>query len=733
MMDSHRDEIAKLETLYANNPEGRVFTHLAEACRKAGQLERAREILEDGLRRHPDYASAHVVLGRVLHDSGDLTGAANEFRRVLELDRHNLVALRSLGDLAASGQRIEEALYYYGELAVLDPTDLAIQDEIRRLRADLARPTRPAAEAAPAAAPPEAATTLDATATAAAASQVEPPAGLESSVVAEVTGMTGAGTSTEGFEGGFDRVVGSLTIEAEATAETPHVADELTLQPAFPAEPEPAFEPMAASQADTGFAPLGVAAEAPLADEAAAGRDVVEEAAAAAGKAAAEAGAPAEPASPAEAGAQAETEVAEEVKAEAGVEAEARTEAEAAPEAEAAAAAETLAVSEAETGPEGPGELSQAEADATSPAWHEVGARWTTEGPPNPEAERRADLGDPGEWIPAERWEWVAASADLGAAEATGSEAGTAEAEGEDGLELEAIEPAPGFEEPAQEYDIVIEETSIDVAWTWPAEAPEAAWGEVAEESAASDVEAALRTGESALESEIGEAELVPAAEWGMGEEVEPAAGTTWDAMADEDDSGDQVITETLAEIYAAQGLFERAADVYRRLLEHHPEDERLQARLRDLERTPWGAPEPMAEASPQATPEEEAGREAWLERVESAWTGGGGAVESGETPYAWTASARREEASGARVGEFFRSLLSWRPGASPAESEKGPEPAMPVTPEAVAGTVDAGTEGALDDWFSRSAGADEERPGPEPGGDEDLEMFRSWLKSLKK
>src|SRR4051812_19141535 len=100
MAESSRDEIAKLEALYANNPEGRVFTHLAEAYRKAGELERARTILEEGLAKHASYASAHVVLGRVLADQQNPEQAAAAFRRVLELDPHNLVALRSLGDIA---------------------------------------------------------------------------------------------------------------------------------------------------------------------------------------------------------------------------------------------------------------------------------------------------------------------------------------------------------------------------------------------------------------------------------------------------------------------------------------------------------------------------------------------------------------------------------------------------------------------------------------------------------
>ena len=77
MAESHRDEIAKLEALYASNPDGRVFTHLAEAYRRAGELDRAREILDRGLERHPDYPSAHVVLGRVYTDLGRDADAAS--------------------------------------------------------------------------------------------------------------------------------------------------------------------------------------------------------------------------------------------------------------------------------------------------------------------------------------------------------------------------------------------------------------------------------------------------------------------------------------------------------------------------------------------------------------------------------------------------------------------------------------------------------------------------------
>ncbi len=141
----YRNEIEKLEALYADNPEGRVFTHLAEAYRKAGELERAHEIIEGGLQRHAEYSSAHVVLGRVRLDLGDREGATHAFERVIELDPHNLVALRALGELTRHAGRHEKALRYYRDLLVLDPSDQEAADYVsaRRFEPPEAGPPAP--------------------------------------------------------------------------------------------------------------------------------------------------------------------------------------------------------------------------------------------------------------------------------------------------------------------------------------------------------------------------------------------------------------------------------------------------------------------------------------------------------------------------------------------------------------------------------------------------------------
>ncbi|MCY3706958.1 MAG: tetratricopeptide repeat protein [Gammaproteobacteria bacterium] len=94
--------------------QGRSFVPLADAYRRAGDLVRARLLLDEGLRRHPDFASAHVVAMRVARDVSDHAGALAATRRVLELDPGNVEARQVLArvgplveDAPASGSRVD--------------------------------------------------------------------------------------------------------------------------------------------------------------------------------------------------------------------------------------------------------------------------------------------------------------------------------------------------------------------------------------------------------------------------------------------------------------------------------------------------------------------------------------------------------------------------------------------------------------------------------------------------
>ncbi len=123
MADPNRDEIARLELLHRAHPDGLIFPHLAEAYRRDGQLDRAEDVLLQGLSRQRDNSSAHVVLGRVRLDKGETEAAQTSFRRVLQLDPDNSVALRALGDLALRTGQFGDAVNHYRHLQRLYPLD----------------------------------------------------------------------------------------------------------------------------------------------------------------------------------------------------------------------------------------------------------------------------------------------------------------------------------------------------------------------------------------------------------------------------------------------------------------------------------------------------------------------------------------------------------------------------------------------------------------------------------
>ena len=123
-----REEVEKLERKHADNPEGRYFVPLANAYRKAGHVDRAMALLREGLERHPDYLSAHIVLGRCLTDVGDGAAAEREFRYVLSLGPQHLIALRTLGVLASASGNAGEARGWYQDLLAVDP----MNEEARR-------------------------------------------------------------------------------------------------------------------------------------------------------------------------------------------------------------------------------------------------------------------------------------------------------------------------------------------------------------------------------------------------------------------------------------------------------------------------------------------------------------------------------------------------------------------------------------------------------------------------
>jgi tetratricopeptide (TPR) repeat protein len=142
---AYSSEIEKLERRWAENPRGRNFAPLADAYRKAGELDRAIELCLSGLERHPDYVSAHIVYGRCLIDQKNDPGAEEVFKKILSLDPENIIALKVLGELAARAGQYDQQVEWLTRLLAADPMNDEAREVLReaRTKATAAKETEP--------------------------------------------------------------------------------------------------------------------------------------------------------------------------------------------------------------------------------------------------------------------------------------------------------------------------------------------------------------------------------------------------------------------------------------------------------------------------------------------------------------------------------------------------------------------------------------------------------------
>lgn len=143
------EEIGRFEAQYRQNPVSLVFARLADAYRKAGDPERGLSVLAEGIERHPDYPSAHIVRARCLVDLDRPADAEESLRRVLELDGQNLVAMRGLAGLAERRGDPSEAMRWCEQIVALDPMNVEAETALARLRT-VARTSPPRIEPLPA-------------------------------------------------------------------------------------------------------------------------------------------------------------------------------------------------------------------------------------------------------------------------------------------------------------------------------------------------------------------------------------------------------------------------------------------------------------------------------------------------------------------------------------------------------------------------------------------------------
>jgi tetratricopeptide (TPR) repeat protein len=196
------DRLRELQEKFEENPR-RYFAPLANEYRKGGQHKRAIEICRTHLAQMPGHMSGQIVFGQALFESGEWDEARTVFGRALTLDPENLIALRSLGDMALQAGDTAEARKWYTRLLDADPKDSAVLALISEIDASSEVPVSPAAEDIPAESdvsaasesaepePSEAALSTDSSAATEAPEQVEAATPTSETASSEVEALQG--------------------------------------------------------------------------------------------------------------------------------------------------------------------------------------------------------------------------------------------------------------------------------------------------------------------------------------------------------------------------------------------------------------------------------------------------------------------------------------------------------------------------------------------------------------
>lgn len=121
------DRIAKCQKILEGDPNSQIFAALAEAHRKKGELDRAFRICQNGLKIHPSYGSAHVVMAKINMDRGMFDWAEAEVNKAIEIDGNSRGIELLLAEIHIYKGEFASAIRLLKKLHAADPNNSQIK------------------------------------------------------------------------------------------------------------------------------------------------------------------------------------------------------------------------------------------------------------------------------------------------------------------------------------------------------------------------------------------------------------------------------------------------------------------------------------------------------------------------------------------------------------------------------------------------------------------------------
>lgn len=119
--------------MYERDPRSRVFAPLAEAYRGLGMVEKAFEILREGIKHHPDYVMGYLGLASCYADEEEWTNVYSTLRPFVSKNRDNLRLQKVFAKACLNINHHDEALETYKYILFLNPNDSESSEMVSEL------------------------------------------------------------------------------------------------------------------------------------------------------------------------------------------------------------------------------------------------------------------------------------------------------------------------------------------------------------------------------------------------------------------------------------------------------------------------------------------------------------------------------------------------------------------------------------------------------------------------
>ena len=120
------ERIVKCRKILDVDPNSQIFAALADAYRKKGDFENAFRICQNGLKIHPSYGSAHIVMAKINLDRGLYDWAMAEAKKAAEIDGKSRTIELLLAEIYIYRGEFQAAVKLLKKLQNADPYNTQI-------------------------------------------------------------------------------------------------------------------------------------------------------------------------------------------------------------------------------------------------------------------------------------------------------------------------------------------------------------------------------------------------------------------------------------------------------------------------------------------------------------------------------------------------------------------------------------------------------------------------------